>query len=198
MRPRQRRKFPWRDILLDFLIRYKTVVPVCLALGLLLSLFVPGCKEGGMTGGKPLSVNMPAPDFKLPDTSGKTWSLSGLKGKVILMNFWATWCPSCVEEMPSIHNLNVLASGADGFQILTVLYQDSPEGAGRYFREEGYGMPVLIDKGGLAARKYGLTGVPETFIIDRKGILRHKQIGPRKFDSSDMVQFLNNLLEEQP
>ena len=151
---------------------------------------------GGKRGGVPLVVDMPAPDFELTDTSGRIWKLSEMKGKVVFINFWATWCPSCVSEMPSINNLYLMAGGTDGFQILTVLYQDSPEAAIKFFEEEGYGMPILIDKGERAAYMYGLTGVPETYIIDKKGVLRHKQIGPRHFDTPDMVEFINSLIEE--
>ena len=179
-----------------FTVRYRTAAFFCLILCLLFLSLIAGCKDSGTKGWQPLVVNGPAPAFELLDTHGKVWRLSELKGKVVLLNFWATWCPSCVEEMPSIHNLNVLASSADNFQILTVLFQDSPERATEYFKKEGFAMPILIDKGGSAATMYGLTGVPETFIIDKKGILRHKQIGPRKFDTTDVVQFLNNLLED--
>ncbi|MFC1549616.1 TlpA family protein disulfide reductase [Nitrospirota bacterium] len=173
----------------------KSILPIFLISSLIFLSLVAGCKDGG-NGRQALVINGPAPAFDLVDTGGKSWRLSGLKGKVVLINFWATWCPSCVQEMPSIHNLNVLASGADNFQILTVLFQDSPEKAREYFMEEGFAMPILSDRDGIAARKYGLTGVPETFIIDKKGILRSKYIGPRNFDTPDMVQFLNRLLEE--
>ena len=155
-----------------------------------------GCDTSDRRAGAPLVLNAPAPAFELVDTSGRTWRLSDLRGKVVFVNFWATWCPSCTAEMPSINNLNILSASADGFQILTVLYQDSPEKAALYFNEQGYAMPILIDKSGKAASMFGLTGVPESFIIDKKGILRFKQIGPRHFDTPDIIQFLNELLEE--
>lgn len=147
-------------------------------------------------GGRPLDVGRPAPVFNLSDTSGRIWNLEALRGKVVFVNFWATWCPGCKEEMPSINNLYVLASGSDKFQILTVLYQDSPDSAKKYFDKNGFAMPVLVDKGGVTAYMYGLTGVPETYIIDKKGVLRHKQIGPRDFDTPDMIEFITKLVEE--
>lgn len=159
-------------------------------------LLISGCRDKGAKTRKPIMVNDSVPAFQLTDTGGRKWNLSNLKGNVVLINFWATWCPSCVEEMPSIHNLNVLASGADGFQILTILYQDSPEKATAYFKNEGFAMPILIDRDSKAAAMYGLEGIPATFIIDKKGILREKYLGPRKFDSSDIVKLLNDLLEE--
>jgi peroxiredoxin len=181
---------------LALIVRRKANLSPYLIVFLVVLSLLAGCKDSGSRGKQPLVVDGPAPAFELVDTGGRDWKLSELRGKVVLVNFWATWCSTCVEEMPSIHNLNVLASGADGFQILTVLYQDSPEKAIEHFRREGYAMPILIDKRGSASSMYGLTGVPETFIIDKKGILRSKYIGPRRFDSTDMVQLLNGLLEE--
>lgn len=145
----------------------------------------------------PVEVDKPAPLFRLADTDGKVWDLSAMKGKVVLINFWATWCPSCTQEMASINNLNIMSSDAEDFQILTVLYQDSPEKAATYFDERGFAMPIVLDPSGVAAAMYGLTGVPETFIMDKKGILRLKQIGPREFDQPDVIEFLNQLMEEQ-
>jgi len=175
---------------------YRMIAPF-LTISALIALFlISGCDKSAKRDGAPLMVNAPAPEFELLDTGGKAWNLEELRGKVVFVNFWATWCPSCVAEMPSINNLNVLSSGADGFQILTVLYQDSPENAAAYFLEQGFGMPILVDKGGKAARMYGLTGVPETFVIDKKGMLRFKQLGPRHFDSPDIIQYLNELLAE--
>jgi len=175
---------------------YKTLASIFLIAACIAVFILSGCEKSSKRAGVPLLVNAPAPLFELVDTGGREWRLAELRGKVVFVNFWATWCPSCTAEMPSINNLNILASSADGFQILTVLYQDSPDKAALYFKEEGYGMPILIDKAGKAASMYGLTGVPETFIIDKKGILRHKQIGPRHFDTPDIIQFLNELLEE--
>lgn len=148
-------------------------------------------------GGKPLQIGAAAPAFDLKDTNGKTWRLDELRGKVVLVNFWATWCPSCKAEMPSLNNLNIIANGVENFQMLTVLYNDDPQKADTLFKQKGYSMPILIDNPrGDVAYMYGLTGVPETFIIDKKGVLRFKQVGPRHFDKSDMIQFLNSLIDE--
>lgn len=176
--------------------RYRTIASFLSIATLIALTLIAGCDKSAKRDGYPLMVNAPAPEFEIPDTGGKEWSLEDLRGKVVFINFWATWCPSCVAEMPSINNLNILSSGADGFQILTVLYQDSPENAAKYFLEQGFGMPILVDKEGKVARMYGLTGIPETFIVDKKGVLRYRQIGPRHFDSPDIIQYLNELLAE--
>ena len=144
----------------------------------------------------PLFEGQPAPVFKLLDTDGRQWDLSAMRGKVVMINFWATWCPTCKQEMPSIHNLNVMSGNAENFEILTILYQDSSRKAVKYFSENGFAMPILLDPTGVTAAKFGLTGVPETFIIDKKGIVRIKQIGPREFDQPDVINALNQMMAE--
>jgi peroxiredoxin len=146
-------------------------------------------------GGRP-AVGTAAPEFSLSDLEGKTWSLSALRGSVVVMNFWATWCPPCREEMPSINALNEIMRERDDFVILEVLYQDTPEKAAEFMKKNGYGLTVVVDTGEQAAKSYGITGVPETFVIDKKGILRKNIIGPSVFDTPSEVQFYRNLLAE--
>lgn len=177
--------------------KYQALALALFIAGIVALTFMEGGDKRTVKGGMPLQEGAPAPVFELKDTSGKIWRLADLRGKVVLVNFWATWCPSCKAEMPSINNLNVIASGVENFQILTILYQDKAEIAEAYFKENGYAMPILMDNPrGDTAYMYGLTGVPETFVIDKKGVLRFKQIGPRHFDEPDILQFLNSLIEE--
>ena len=130
-----------------------------------------------------------APDFSLVDLNGKTWTLSELKGQVVFVNFWATWCPPCREEMPSMQRLYSMLP-KDKFKMLAVLSQDDPKLADGFAKKLGISMPILDDQKNNIGPKYGLTGVPETFIVDKKGILREKFIGPAPWDSPAIMQML--------
>jgi DsbE subfamily thiol:disulfide oxidoreductase len=141
-------------------------------------------------------VGLPAPEIKLTNTNKNNLKLSELKGSVIFINFWATWCPPCIDEMPSIERLSRNLEGNSKFKMVTILYNDNEEKAYKYMKEMGYTFPVYLDPGGSAAEKFGITGVPETYIIDKKGILRNKVIGPSEWDSSYVIEALSKLINE--
>ncbi len=138
-------------------------------------------------------VGKPAPDFTLTDLDGKEWHLNDLKGKVVFLNFWATWCQPCVEEMPAMETLNKRLAIAP-FKMITILSNDRPEFAQKMVQRVGATFPVLIDPNSIVGDQYGLTGVPETFIIDADGIVREKFIGPRPWDSQGALDMLGQYL----
>jgi peroxiredoxin len=138
---------------------------------------------------KVATVGEPAPDFTLTDRQGRTWKLSELEGQVVFVNFWASWCPPCRDEMPSMQRL-FTSVPEEGFKMLSILYNDTPEAGDGLVRAFGLTFPVLVDPGGKTARAYGLTGVPETFVVDKLGVLREKYIGPRIWDSPQARQML--------
>lgn len=137
-------------------------------------------------------VGLDAPSFELKDTEGRTWKLSDLKGKVVLLNLWASWCDPCKEELPSIQKLLNREKGNDKLVFISVLYKDDPAKALSYLKEHGFAFPVLIDTANVAG-SYGITGVPETFVIDKKGILKQRVVGPMPWDSPDVQTVLNQL-----
>ena len=136
-----------------------------------------------------------APDFTLVDTKGKTWTLSELEGQVVFVNFWATWCPPCLKEMPSMQQI-YKAMPPNKFKMLAILSNDEPAFADTVAAKNGYTFPILIDPDNLASKAYGLTGVPETYIIDKKGVLREKFIGPRQWDSQGAWQMLRKYVDQ--
>lgn len=136
-----------------------------------------------------------APLFELADLNGKVWRLAELKGKVVFLNFWATWCESCRHENPTLQALMQAEKGNDKFVLITVLTNDEPAKARAYLKENKLSFPVLIGTGEVAAA-YGLTGVPETFILDKKGLLREKAIGPMNWNTPDMRTFIAQLAAE--
>lgn len=160
----------------------------------LLFLLPTGCGPGDQPAATAV-VGQPAPTFTLTDLHGKNWRLADLQGKVVFLNFWATWCQPCLREMPSMAALNQrMPEGT--FQMLTVLYNDRPEIAQNLVRKMELPFPVLVDPSGVAAREYGLTGVPETYIIDPQGILREKFIGPLNWDSQAALDLLGKYLPQ--
>ena len=141
-------------------------------------------------------VGLNAPEFSLSDPSGKTYTLSELKGSVVFINFWATWCPPCIEEMPSIQNLYNGFKDRKEFRMVTILYKDDYEKAMAYMKQNNYALPVLIDREGKSAKAYGVTGVPETYIVDKQGVLRQKVIGPADWNSTEADSLISNLLKQ--
>ena len=137
---------------------------------------------------------MLAPDFALPDLAGRTVRLSGLRGKVVVLNLWATWCPPCVEEMPSMERLYGALRDAD-FALLAVSQdEDGPRVVEPFVRELKLSFPVLIDPDHQVGDRYGVWGYPETFVIDRTGHVVERVIGPRDWASADSVARIEALL----
>jgi peroxiredoxin len=135
-----------------------------------------------------------APGFRLPSLAGGEVDLASQRGKVVVLNFWATWCPPCVAEMPSLERLH-RALSPEGLSVITVS-TDEDEGALRRFVSEGaLTVPVLKDPGGrVAASAFRTTGYPETFVLDREGRLLEHVVGPAEWDSPERLDQLRRLL----
>ncbi|GAW68915.1 thioredoxin [Geoanaerobacter pelophilus] len=143
----------------------------------------------------PAQEGAAAPDFTLQDLSGKQVQLSSLKGKVVLVNFWATWCPPCREEIPSMVKLNQVMQGKN-FQMLAISVDEGGQQAVQeFFRQNGVSLPALFDTDGSVSRRYGTTGVPETFIVDGKGMIRKKVIGGVDWSAPEVLQYLEGLMQ---
>ena len=155
------------------------------------ALFFSGCEKLP----KAATVGETAPDFSLVDRQGKTWKLSELKGQVVFINFWASWCPPCRDEMPSMQKLYSTVP-EESFKMLSILYKDQPEAGDELASAFKLTFPVLIDPGDKTAQAYGLTGVPETFIVDKGGVLREKYIGPRVWDSPQARQLMMKYINQ--
>ncbi|RJR14601.1 MAG: TlpA family protein disulfide reductase [Nitrospiraceae bacterium] len=165
------------------------VLIIIIAIGAALLFLMPGTKEYEEIA----SVGKPAPDFSYPDSTGKIWKLSDLRGKVVFINFWATWCTTCESEMPSKDALNNKMQGKP-FQMLGMLFRDDPANLEPYKRTHILNIPTLISPDNDAAKKFGITGVPETFIIDKEGIVREKLVGPKAWDSEEQIKLIEKWL----
>lgn len=152
-------------------------------------------QQGTITGG--LAENIPAPDITVFDAKGAQTKLSSLKGKVVVVNFWATWCPPCQKELPSLNALAKKHMAREDFIILPILYKDELQAGVSYLNDKGIALSPYKDSPDMdAAMAYGVTGVPETYIIDKKGVLRKKIIGPAEFDTEAALGFFDKLLAE--
>lgn len=144
----------------------------------------------------PVLVGKAAPDFELKDINGNTVELSDYKGQVVFLNFWATWCKPCQEEMPSMERLHQDLEGkfSDRFVMLAVSIDKSADDIPAFMAKYKLTFPVLHDRWGKVDRIYKIMGVPETYIIDQAGNLVEKVIGPRDWDVPGNIESVMNLL----
>jgi thiol-disulfide isomerase/thioredoxin len=134
------------------------------------------------------------PSFTVTDSGGKAVNYEAFKGKPLILNFWATWCPSCKDEIPSLQSLYNEQKSSQSVNIVTVLYKDDITSAQKYMKKYNYDFPVYTDSGNASARSLGLTGVPETYLIDKNGVLIRRILGPIDWQSTSGKQLLNELL----
>src|SRR5713226_7767768 len=142
-----------------------STVVVCL---ILIGLF-------GMAGRPPL-IGSPAPEIALKDLQGQEVKLSDLHGKVVLLNFWATWCKPCKEEMPAMQAAYDRLRGA-GFVVLAVNELEDAAKVIEHVRSHGHTFPVVMDHDNRVANRYGVVGLPASFLVDRQGIVREHIFG---------------------
>jgi peroxiredoxin len=140
--------------------------------------------------------NIPAPDFSFPDLNGRNLRLSDHRGKVVLLNIWATWCPPCVYEMPSMEKLYREFKG-ENFEILAVSI-DAGGGdiVAPFMKKHQLTFPALLDPEGTIKTLYGVTGVPESYIVDKQGILIEKIIGGRDWATPETFRFFEQLIKK--
>jgi cytochrome c biogenesis protein CcmG, thiol:disulfide interchange protein DsbE len=161
-------------------------IPHCLRLALLFPLAVlPACNRGS----HPAQTGRPAPDFTVSDGTS-TVHLASYRGQVVLLNFWASWCTPCVEEMPS---LLALHHEQANLTILAVSIDDDRVAYSSFIAEHHVDLITVFDPTQSAARLYHTEMWPETYVIDRQGIIRRKFVGPQDWASPEIVTYLNGL-----
>lgn len=137
-----------------------------------------------------------APQFELFDLQGRKHSLSDYRGKVVLINFWASWCRECIVEMPSLNRLYAQFSG-QGLAVLGVTVDRNSEDAGAAAKKAGISFPILLDsRGDLFIKKYAVIGLPSTFVVDRKGVIREIFIGTQDFLEKETKGKISSLVKE--
>ena len=149
-------------------LRFLLVLPFIILLAV-------ACKEKVEKTSLP-KIGTTAFDFNCHDLKGQTWNLDKIKGKVVLLRFWADWCPYCRYEMPVIDKY-YRKLNKEGFLVLAVNVKQSPEVALAFTAQLDITFPVPLDPDGKIAKRYGVYGIPTNFLIDRQGIIREILIG---------------------
>lgn len=143
----------------------------------------------------PSSSLQEAKDFELKDIKGNKYKLSDLKGKVILLNFWATWCKICLKENPSLNRLYNKFRNKD-FIVIGISIDRSIHRVEDYLKENPLSFPILMDsKGDVFVKTYTLRGVPATIVINREGAVVERVIGGQDFDSARYTELIDRLLK---
>ncbi|KPU27482.1 hypothetical protein TR13x_05290 [Caloranaerobacter sp. TR13] len=124
----------------------------------------------------PMQIGSIAPEFTLETLEGKIVSLEDYRGKIVLINFWATWCPYCVKEMPDLNRL-YLENKEDNFIVLGIDVAENKSKVENFVKEGGYRFPILLDKTGKVARDYLVSGLPMSVMLDEEGRIRAIQLG---------------------
>ena len=136
-----------------------------------------------------------AQNFALKDLNGNEVHLEGYRGKVIFLNFWATWCQACLVEMPSMEKLYSEFKNKD-FIILAVDMQEDSEQVIKFKKKFKLSFPILLDAEGVVASYYGVNAIPATFLIDRAGYLYAAALGARDWASEDAFLLIKHLLDK--
>ncbi len=142
---------------------------------------------------KTVAVGDVAPDFQLEDTKGNKVSLSDLRGKVVMVNLWATWCPPCIEEMPSMERLHEVMAGDDFVMLAINTEQNGRTVVPEFLQKTPYTFPILYDDKGVVQKLYGVYKFPESFIVGKDGKVVEKIIGPLDWSSLKTVTYLKGL-----
>jgi len=172
-----------------------TIVFVLIA-SVVLIVFLREDRDSIIESARPIQPGVEAPDFTFPDLNGREVSLSGHRGKVVLVNIWATWCPPCRQEMPSMQRLYEKFKGGN-FEILAIgIDSEGSEAVAPFMRKMNLTFPALLDPGETIRSLYGITGVPESFIIDKKGIVVEKIIGPINWATPEVFLFFKDLIDK--
>jgi cytochrome c biogenesis protein CcmG, thiol:disulfide interchange protein DsbE len=146
---------------------------------------------GCYSGSRPARIGSNAPDFTVQDSDHKV-TLSEFHGQVVVLNFWATWCPPCVEETPSLVQMQARLK-TKGVVVLAVSIDDDDGAYHKFLKEYGVNMVTVRDEARKASSLYGTFGWPESYVIDRQGVIRRKFIGAVDWSSPEVTDYLSKL-----
>jgi cytochrome c biogenesis protein CcmG, thiol:disulfide interchange protein DsbE len=160
---------------------------VVLAAAILVLFAMPSYRQGEAS-----IAGKPALDFPVT-LAGKSEHLSDLKGKVVVLNFWATWCPPCVEETPALNRLQKYIDSRNGM-VLGVSIDDDGAAYEQFLKDQSVVFPTYRDVTKKSAAGYGTSMYPETYIIDRRGKIARKFVGQQQWDSPEMLAYFDAIL----
>ena len=142
-----------------------------------------------------MALSDPPASAGLPAQPGKSTHLSDFKGKVVVLNFWATWCPPCVDEAPALNHLQERIASRGGI-IIGVSIDDDASKYEKFLKDFGVPFPTWRDPSAKVMHDYGTVMIPETYIIDRHGRIARKIIGPQRWDSPELTAYFDYLLAQ--
>ena len=142
-----------------------------------------------------VTTNSPAPQFSLDSQSGKPLSLAQFKGQVVMLNFWASWCGPCRQEMPLLDNIYKKYSKA-GFTMIGVNVEPDTKAANDWLRQTPVSFPIVYDTQSKVSELYGVSGMPSTVIVDRKGTVRMIHRGYKPGDEEEYLNSIRSLMRE--
>ena len=134
-------------------------------------------------------------EIRLQDLNGNGVDISDFKGKIVFLNFWATWCPTCVVEMPSMEKLHRKLKDKD-FAVVTISIQDSAAAVKEFFGKNQLTFTALLDSFGNTPPAFGIRAIPTTFILDKNGRIIGRAMGPREWDSRESIAMFERLVDE--
>jgi cytochrome c biogenesis protein CcmG, thiol:disulfide interchange protein DsbE len=142
----------------------------------------------------PAQIGELAPSFALADLDGHPVRLADLRGRPVIVNFWASWCGPCVDEFPLLLTA-AREHAAAGVAVIGIVYRDGAAPARDFMSRMGASWPTALDPGDRVAARYGVIGAPETFFIDRSGVIVGRQIG--QLTAADLDRALSQILKEE-
>jgi cytochrome c biogenesis protein CcmG, thiol:disulfide interchange protein DsbE len=160
---------------------------VAIVAGILVLFAMPSYRQGEAS-----IAGKPAQDFAIT-VSGKSERLSDLKGKVVVLNFWATWCPPCVEETPALNRLQKYIDSRNGV-VLGVSVDEDGAAYDKFLKDQAVVFPTYRDSTKKSAADYGTTMYPETYVIDRHGKIARKFVGAQQWDSPEILGYFDAIL----
>jgi peroxiredoxin len=160
---------------------------VALAAAILVLFAMPSYRQGEAS-----IAGKSAVDFPIT-LAGKSERLADLRGKIVILNFWATWCPPCVEETPALNRLQKYVDARGGL-VLGVSVDDDGNAYEKFLKDQSVVFPTYRDTTKKSAADYGTSMYPETYVIDRKGRIARKFVGPQQWDSPEMLAYFDAIL----
>ena len=137
------------------------------------------------------------PSFSVRTLKGAQVGVADKAGKVLLLNFWATWCPPCRTEMPSIQVLSDKLKGA-AFEVMAISVAEKPETVAAFLKENPYSFPIYLDESGAASAPFAGRGIPTTFVLDKQGRAIAGLVGARSYDGPEVLGLFRELAERLP
>jgi len=134
-------------------------------------------------------------EVQLQDLNGADVNISDFRGKIVFLNFWATWCPTCVVEMPSMEKLHRKLKDSD-FALVTVSIQDSATEVKRFFKQNKLTFTALLDSSGKTVPGFSIRAIPTTLMLDKTGRIIGRVMGPREWDSRESIAMFERLANE--